>query len=70
MKILETVEQRLGQEKLMRLSDQLEDLKRRVVLLDVRTRGQGERENRVLRNMIHNLQHQVSELRIKMKEKS
>ena len=63
MKILETVEQRTQQEKLMRLSDQLEYLKRRVVLLDVRTRGQVERETRGLLNRVRNLERQVSDLR-------
>jgi hypothetical protein len=53
-----------------RLTDRVEHLRRLISLLDIRTRGQGERENKVLRNMIHNLQHQVSELRIKMKERS
>jgi hypothetical protein len=46
-----------------RLSDQLEHLKRRIVLLDIRTRGQTERENRVLLNRIRNLERQVSQLR-------
>jgi hypothetical protein len=50
-----------------RLSDQLEYLKRRVVLLDTRTRGNTERENRVLLNRVRNLEREVSELRQRMK---
>src|SRR5262245_54952649 len=50
-----------------RLTDRVEHLRRLISLLDIRLRGQ--RENRVLRNMIHNLQHQVSQLRLQMKER-
>jgi hypothetical protein len=50
-----------------RLTDQLEYLKRLVVLLNTRTRGNAERENRVLLNRVRNLEWQVSELRQKMK---
>jgi hypothetical protein len=50
-----------------RLTDQVEHLKRLIALLDIRTRGQGERENRVLLNRVRNLERQVSELRQKMK---
>jgi hypothetical protein len=50
-----------------RLSDQLAYLKRRFVLLDILFRGHSERDHRILRNRIHNLERQVSELRQKMK---
>src|SRR5262245_31232837 len=53
-----------------RLSDQLSYLKRRFVLLDVLFRGHSERDHRILRNRIFNLERQVSDLRLKMKEKS
>jgi hypothetical protein len=54
----------------LRLTDQVEHVKRLIALIDVRTRGQVERENRVLLNRVRNVERQVSELRQKMKAKS
>jgi hypothetical protein len=50
-----------------RLTDQVEHLRRFIALLDVRTRGNKERENKVLLGRVRNLERQVSELRQKMK---